>query len=159
MWFEPPGADREDWSKDPGDRMKYSFACYPCESVTDVESSRPFAPPPAPTCVCGLVMDRVYNARIDTSGCKDHDHIPEQFRVRDGNKSPSKAGAERKEAAFRSHIEGRRSVLRENGGRGAMRQTHSVPADLYHGKIRETGDRNYWNDSANLKRHSSTRVS
>lgn len=140
--------------------MKYTFACYPCESVTDVESIRPFVPPAAPTCACGLAMDRVYNARIDTSGCKDHDHIPEKYRVPDTGRAPSKAGAERKERAFQGHIQKRRELLgRSRDPSSGFKQTHSVPADLYHGKVRETGDLNYWSDPSNLKRHSSTRVS
>ena len=33
-----------------------------------------------------------------------------------------------------------------------------VPADLYHGKIKETGDRDYWNDPGNLKHHKETEI-
>lgn len=36
--------------------------------------------------------------------------------------------------------------------------TNSIPADLYHGKIRETGDRHYWDSPKNRKRHKSTEI-
>lgn len=87
--------------------------------------------------------------------CRDHDDIPEGKRVKRAS-SPRSAQAE--EARFQRHIEERRKQLADGGNRGSIRHTHSVPADLYHGKIRETGDRNYWKDPKNLKKHKSTRV-
>jgi hypothetical protein len=33
-----------------------------------------------------------------------------------------------------------------------------VPAELYHGKIRETGDKDYWSDKRNLEQHTDTKV-
>ncbi len=99
-------------------------------------------------------MRRLYGAIIDTTGCKDHDFIPQDKRVFD---SVQTASGERKGKLFTDHINRKRSELRE-GNRGDFRQTHSVPADLYHGKIKETGDKEYWSDPANMRRHSSCRV-
>lgn len=140
-----------------GDPVIYEYHCPECDLYISFDCL-PFQPPKDPRCECGGNPSRVYNAQVNTAGCKDHDHIPEQKRVADPRGPATQASADRKEAAFRKHIESRRSALREAGNRGGFRHTHSVPADLYHGKIRETGDRNYWSDPANLRRHSSTRV-
>jgi len=93
--------------------------------------------------------------QIDTSGCRDHDDIPPGKRVA---RSTSPRSAVKEEALFQRHIEDRRKVLRDGGNRGSFRHTHSVPADLYHGKIRETGDKNYWSDPANLRKHNTCKV-
>jgi len=121
-------------------------------------NSRPLHPPEAPLCKgCGEPMSRVYGCQIDTSGCKDHDEIPPEKRVLDlHDRRPEHI----KEAAFQRHIDERRKVVAEAGQNpNGMRQTHSVPADLFHGKIRETGDKKYWDDPKNLKKHKSTEVS
>ena len=93
---------------------------------------------------------------IDTSACRDHSSIPEGKRVRSGfdHGSPEKI-----EHQFKQHIEKRRSEIRDAGGqRGSFKQTHAVPAHLYHGKIKETGDKDYWSDSKNLNRHTECKV-
>jgi hypothetical protein len=36
--------------------------------------------------------------------------------------------------------------------------THQIPAALHAAKIRETGDRQYWDDPKNRNRHKSCRV-
>lgn len=96
---------------------------------------------------------------IDTSSCRDHDHIPETHRVAsDRGFGIGKAAAERREAAYKKHIQTRRKEIADGGNRKSFKQTHSIPADLYHGKIRETGDKNYWKDSKNLDRHKSCKV-
>jgi hypothetical protein len=118
--------------------------------------ARPFHPPIHPLCPkCGVSMDRVFGCEIDTSGCKDHDDIPEQKRVQRRN---TPRNAHREEARFKKHIDERRKLYAEAGQTPNLRHTHSVPADLYHGKIRETGDKNYWNDPKNLSRHKSMKV-
>ena len=99
-------------------------------------------------------MQRIYGCQIDTSGCRDHNDIPESKRVKRSS-SPRDPGKE--EVRFHRHIQERRSALR-GSQRGSFRQTHSVPADLYWGKIRQTGDQNYWQDPKNLNRHRETRV-
>lgn len=99
-------------------------------------------------------MRRLYGAVIDTTGCKDHDFIPPDKRVFDSVQTMSGV---RKGKLFTQHVENRRKELRE-GNHGDFRQTHSVPADLYHGKIKETGDKEYWSDPANMRRHESCRV-
>ncbi len=85
---------------------------------------------------------------IDTSACRDHSDIAHDKRVRshfDGK--------------FKQQIEQRRSEIRDAGGqRGSLKQTHAVPAHLFHGKIKETGDKNYWSDPKNLSRHTDCKV-
>lgn len=93
---------------------------------------------------------------LDTSACRDHSHISEGKRVRSefDHGSPEKI-----EHRFKKHIEKRRTEIRDAGGqRGTFKQTHAVPAHLYHGKIKETGDKNYWNDPKNLNRHTECKV-
>lgn len=105
-------------------------------------------------------MERDWQAdapMIDTSACRDHSEVRADKRVRsawDGGKS-----ADRVEHEFKKQIEQRRSQIRDAGGqRGSIKQTHSVPAHLYHGKIKETGDKNYWSDPKNLNRHTECKV-
>jgi len=135
--------------------MIYQFECESCGVLRPVES-KPFHPPERVVCSCGKPMQRVYGCTIDTSGCKDHDDIPEDKRVA---RSKAPRNTAREEARFQRHIEERRSAYAREGQSGSFKHTHSIPADLYHGKIRQTGDKDYWKDPKNLKRHNSTRVS
>lgn len=141
--------------------MIYPFECEPC-GITFTADCEAFTPPPAPKCAsCGELMTRIYGCYIDTSGCRDHDHIPESKRVvRSGSiTSGRNVNAVREERRFQKHIDQRRQLYKERGQNPEFQHTHSVPADLYHGKIRETGDANYWDNPKNLARHSSTKVS
>jgi hypothetical protein len=36
--------------------------------------------------------------------------------------------------------------------------THSVPVELYYGKIRESGDKDFWRDPQNLEQAKSCKV-
>ncbi len=92
---------------------------------------------------------------LNTAACRDHDHIPPEKRVFD---AVGYQGEARKERAFAEHVQHRRKLVREAGSGKDFRMSHSVPADLYHGKIRETGDPDYWNDPTNLRRHRSCEV-
>lgn len=92
---------------------------------------------------------------VNTAACRDHDFIPHEKRVLDLTDRRSEAVKER---AFEEHVQNRRKLVREAGSGTNYRMTHSVPADLYHGKIRETGDKHYWDDPGNLKRHRSCEV-
>jgi hypothetical protein len=92
---------------------------------------------------------------IDTSGCRDHNYIPPDKRVLD---LVDRRGEQEKERAFQKHINDRRALVKEAGHGENYRMSHSVPADLYHGKIRETGDKEYWNDPKNLNRHKDCKV-
>lgn len=141
--------------------MRYTFKCGRCEKskILDLPVSKCDS---HPRCECRGRMSRDFLAdwrtiQIDTSGCKDHSAVKGSAQVRsryDGNKSP-----ERVEREFKQHIEGRRREIRDAGGqRGSIKQTHAVPAHLYHGKIKETKDPNYWSDPKNLNRHSECKV-
>lgn len=104
-----------------------------------------------------VTMRRIYNARIDTSACKDHDDIPPEFRVSNNPAGVSAGRGRKAEKKYTQGIMERRKELAD-GNRGSVRQTHAVPAHLYHGKIKETKDPHYWKDSKNLSRHNSCRV-
>lgn len=141
--------------------MRYTFRC-DCDPDAWDQFDRSIheGPPALVVCsMCGGEMHRDWQAdspMLDTSRCQDADNIPEQHRVQRSS-SPSSPAAE--EARFSKHIDARRKQLAEGGNRGSIRHEHSVPADLYHGKIRQTGDRDYWKDPGNLKRHNSCKVS
>lgn len=137
--------------------MIYPFECDACGKRLEVQS-RPLHPPRPPWC-CGDTMRRIYGCAIDTSKCRDASHIPDAKRVvRSGLIRGGSLDAAAEERRFRRHIDNRRKEL-AGQQRGSIRHTHSVPADLYHGKIRETGDARYWDDPANVQRHKDCKVS
>lgn len=138
--------------------MRYDFKCDGCGFQTHVDR-RAFHPPREVECnLCGDQMRRVFGCQIDTTGCKDHGFIPEESRVVETDYDYNKRRGVSKEVAFDRAIKKRRSMLADGGNRGSFRHVNSVPAELYHGKIRETGDKNYWSDPKNMARHNNTKV-
>jgi hypothetical protein len=109
--------------------------------------------------VCGRKVRRDWQndaPMLDTSACKDHSYVPPEKRVAS---RWDRGTPDRVEQQFKQHVEGRRREIRDAGGqRGNLKQTHAVPAHLYHGKIRETGDKNYWSDPKNLAKHTECKV-
>lgn len=76
-------------------------------------------------------------------------------------KPATPAQAEKMEQAFQKDLERKRTMVAERGRaskKPKIRMTHSVPAHLYWGKMRETGDRNYWSDKNNLEQHTDCKV-
>jgi hypothetical protein len=135
--------------------MIYEFIC-DCGETQALDLPA-FSAPNHPFCVkgCRGIMRRIFGASIDTTGCKDHSYIPEKDRVYDPHRTVS---AEKQERLFHERIKEKRKQHRDGGNRGSFRHSHSIPADLHHGKIRETGDKNYWDDPKNMSRHSDCRV-
>lgn len=103
-------------------------------------------------------MRRIYNAQRAIADTSDPDDVPVGSRVTDSEMGYGKTGATRLEQAYQRSINERRKQLKDGGNKGNLRHTHSVPAELFHGKIRQTGDKNYWADPKNLSKHSSCRV-
>lgn len=141
--------------------MIYTFKCSQGH-VTERQAPISEGPPASVTCWCRLSAERDWQAdapMIDTSACRDHDFIPETHRVASNDGfGIGKAKAAKRVDAYKQHIAAKREQLRD-GNKGSIKQTHAVPADLYHGKIRETGDKAYWQDQKNLDRHKSCKVS
>lgn len=146
--------------------MIYTFECK-CGRTEDVQASIKVGPPADYTCACGESMERVWQpAQFICSG--DPDEIPETMKVADlggGGRVThqqmmglGKAGAQKKNRAYQNYIDHRRRVFREEK-QTSGRMTHQVPAELYHGKIKQTGDKDYWRDESNLKKHKSCKVS
>jgi hypothetical protein len=139
--------------------MRYDYICSGCQMDVELEA-RPFTPPSSPICPnCGESLGRVYGCQIDTSGCKDHDFIPPEKRINYGGMkdlTPGQAAA--REAAHQRKIQATRQAVREGGNTGDLQKSHDIPAVLYHGKIKETGDRAYWADPKNVKKHNSCKV-
>jgi len=143
--------------------MYYEFICDRCGGQLQLEGES-FKPPKAPMCDSfdALTpnhkpkrMRRLFGAQIDTSGCKDHSYIPPQHRVHDPHRRVS---AEKQERIFHERIQEKRRAHRDGGNKGLFQHSHSIPADLHHGKIKETGDKHYWEDKKNMDRHSDCRV-
>jgi len=141
--------------------MNYQFECESCESSVVIDA-KPFHPPIHPLCpVCGFGMDRVYGCMIDTSGCRDHDEIPPDKRVLGPQvKAPTEAQATKIERAYHEDLKRKREIRGDPRARrsGENVMTHSIPAHLHHGKVRETGDKHYWDDPKNLNRHKNWRI-
>lgn len=136
----------------------YTFRCDDCGETAVLH--RPFSVGPTPEpCPCGGSREHdfrtdVASVELDTSACRDHNVIERSKRV---YRPGSRAAADRKEAAYARHVTDRRKQLKD-GNQGTIKQTHAIPADLFHGKIRETGDKQYWNDKKNMARHSEFKV-
>jgi len=139
----------------------YTFKCDDCSKsellllqMRDYEKPR--------KCDCGGTARRDYNAdlqtvQISTVGTRDHNKIPEDKRVQ-GAKTRSAAAA--KERAYGEHLHNRRQQLASDGNkRSSFRHKMSVPAEIVHGKIKETGDKSYWDDPKNVARHKEWEVS
>ncbi len=139
--------------------MIYAFQCPKCLRVEEVDT-KPFHPPKAPLCTwCDIRTSRIYGCHIDTSGCQDVDDIPHADQVAyGGERNISSGQAAKIEAKHQAHNEKTRRQLADGGNRGSVRLKRQIPAALYHGKIKQTGDKNYWDDSKNRRRHKSTEV-
>jgi len=72
----------------------------------------------------------------------------------------SKAAAEKRERAYADRLASMNRAIRDQGGQKSktMKMTHSVPVELYHGKIRETGDAHFWDDPKNRDQATSCKV-
>lgn len=133
--------------------MKYRFECDGCDVERAVESND-FEPPKGVLCIeCGNPMDRIFGCRMNLSGCRDADYVPPEHRVPLGPHDLTPGQAEAIEQRYQEDIHRKRQAAgRDN------RMKYSVPAPLYHGKIRETGDKHYWKDEQNLARHKSCEI-
>lgn len=141
---------------------RHEFQCGRCESSVEVERSFAEGAPDPFGCECGGLMEKVWVAplfsTIGCSGASDPNEIPPTLSV---TQNPlggtSKAKAAKLEAAYQRDLAFKRRNIKSS--QGSVRMTHSIPAELFHGKIRQTGDKSYWDDPKNRKRHDSmTRV-
>ncbi|MEE8518714.1 MAG: hypothetical protein V3S98_06280 [Dehalococcoidia bacterium] len=109
--------------------------------------------------VCGLESARVWEAPefICDRADQDVDHVPEQFRVSDRVRPETAAEGRRIEKAYQRKLDRTRREVSEAAG-SCLAKTHEIPSQLYHGKIRQTGDKSYWLDEKNRNKHKSTRV-
>lgn len=137
----------------------YTFRCSSCRETAVLRRAFSVGPTAEP-CACGGTLEHdlradVATVELDTAGCRDHNVIAREKRVfRQG----TRAQATKLEGAYGRHVKQRRQQLKEDGNKGTIKQSHAIPADLYHGKIRETGDKQYWQDKKNVDRHSDFKV-
>lgn len=137
--------------------MIYTFKCE-CGAGEDVYATIAVGPPKTVRCFrCKKTMQRDWQAdapMLDTSACRDHNKIAQQKRVaQNDGAGMTKGKAERLERAYGRDIAEKRKINEAGKGHGRTKMTHSIPAELYHGKIRETGDNSYWKDKKNVERH------
>ncbi len=134
-----------------------------CASCGEVDISKPMSHPAkdgdqCPECM-GFDTRRIFAMpQICTSGCSgasDPDDVPAEFGGTQDPLSGARTANVALEKAYQRDIEHKR----RNKTRGGSRQIkRSVPAELYHGKIKQTGDKNYWDDPKNRRRHPSTKI-
>ena len=134
--------------------MRYRFECEQCGEITTEVASIKDGPPTAPCC-CGSATLRIWDlpqviSRIDS------DFIPHDKRV--VQSAFGRNDEVKIEKAYQRDIEQKRHLARQPGKKG-IRMTHSIPTELYWGKIKETGDKKYWDDPKNRNRHGSCKVS
>jgi hypothetical protein len=140
--------------------MLYTYTCKSCGwSDTLIRpASQCDTPQPCPN---GHLADRDFLADWKTiqtpSSSRNANKVKDSKRVCGAS---TKAAARRKEAAYGEHIHERRKQLANDGNkRSSFKHTHSIPAELFHGKKKETGDDQYWNDPKNVAKHSDFKVS
>jgi len=142
--------------------MIYLFRCEGCGYEHEYLASIMRGPPPETACwECkdGMLV-RVWtppNIICDNNP----DFVPLGARVTENTGfGDTKAQGHRKEANYQRYVQERRKELQENRNKKSnLRHTHSIPTELFHGKIKQTGDRHYWDDPANLKKHKTSEVS
>lgn len=95
--------------------------------------------------------------RVDTSGCKDANKIPERFQVRSMH---DRGTPEQIEKRFAENVQHERELIATAGNkRSSFRKSHAIPSHIVHGKVKQTGDKDYWKDPKNLAKHSDWKVS
>lgn len=143
--------------------MIYDFECSYCHHVEPVHGSIKHGPPDPWRCdVCAHgFMERIWTVpHIVCVSEPDIDDTPVEKRV-SFNTAYGDTQEERnaRQRAYQRDIEKKRQAVREGGNRkDGLKMTHSVPAELYHERIKVTGDKNYWSDPKNRDRHRSTKI-
>jgi hypothetical protein len=137
----------------------YTFVCDTCSETVVLHRAFSTGPTPEDCHRCCGTLQHDFRADaltvdFDTAACRDHNTITHAKRV---FRRGSKRRADKLERRYAGHVKDRRRQLKD-GNKGSIKQSHAIPADLYHGKIRETGDKQYWNDKKNLSRHSDFQV-
>lgn len=139
--------------------MIFNYEC-PDGHVTQINIKFGEIPPasiPCGMCSCSLEASRVWEAPqviCDT----DPDYVPPEFAVSRGGHAVSASAAAKKEKMYQRGIEQRRAELRGTRNKKGFKQSNSIPPELYYGKVRQSGDKDYWKDPKNLRKHSSTKV-
>jgi|SRR5690349_4042219 len=137
--------------------MRYTFECE-CGNMETLNLPVEQCDSKPKCLTCGKCMTRNFMAdwktlEYNTQGCKDHNKVKAEKRVAPGPLRFTPKQAEHREEMFRRDIALKKEAVARGGNRGSIRMKKSVPADLYHGKIKESGDKDYWNDKKNLERH------
>jgi hypothetical protein len=134
-----------------------------CGYICERQNSIKVQPPDGFPCVSELScmgrMVRVWEAPqfICDRADADHNHVPEQYRVSDRVVPETAAQGRAIERAHKEKLARTRREVAENPG-SSFQKEQEIPAHLYHGKIRQTGDRNYWLQKKNRDKHSAFNV-
>jgi hypothetical protein len=136
--------------------MRYRYECEGCAETVIREQSMKDPVPERVAHGCGADLVRKWDPpQILCDG--DPDEIPPHLAVSRGGRAVSSAEAARKEKAYQRDIQRKRAAQQKRNVKG-WKLSNSIPAELYYGKVRQTGDRNYWRDPKNLRKHKSTRI-
>ena len=137
--------------------MRYTFECK-CGNLETLNLPVTECDSKPPCSKCGKKMTRNFVAdlmtiQVNTNGCKDHNKVAAKHRVPPGGMVFTEKQAEHREELFRKDIALKKEAVARGGNKGSIKMKRSIPADLFHGKIKETGDKQYWDDKKNLNRH------
>lgn len=167
MWVEQGGAapprfqirlrEMQAWPWAAYDLMPtITYICEDCDEAQEIQNSIKISPPPSVKCPCGSYAYRHWKAPqfVCERADRPHDFVPPQFRVSDRVRPESAAEGRKIEKAYQEDLKHKRDNLKSSD----FQMSHSIPAHLYHGKVRETGDRSYWLDPKNRAKHKSCEV-
>jgi hypothetical protein len=145
--------------------MIYSFECTKCRKTVQLTLPVSECDSKPPCEKCRQPMRRNFGAdwatlQVNTQSCKDHDEVPANKRtVANLGKGMTPKRARALERRYAEDVQSKRELAEVAGGnRGLQRMEMSVPTELYHSKIRQTGDRSYWKDPKNRARHKAWKV-
>lgn len=139
------------------EKMIFNYQC-PAGHVTSVNIKFGEKPDPEKGCPCGAIAKRLWEAP-HISVAPDEFTVDPRFAVSRGGRAVSQEEATRREKQIARGIEQRRKELKGTRNKKGWKQTHSIPPEAYYGKVRETGDKNYWKDPKNLQRAKQFKVS
>ncbi len=141
----------------------YEFECEECGCVQEISYSFAKAPPlgtPRPCPQCTGTSRRTMSTSFEMVTSEDPDYVPERFRVSNVPHGMGRASAKKREERYAADIDMKRKKAKEarSGRKSSMQLTHSIPPELYQGKIRQTGDKDYWRDASNRNKHKSCKI-
>jgi hypothetical protein len=133
--------------------MIFNFQCADGH-ITQIDIKFGEKPPENMPCCkpsCSHRAERVWEAP-HISVAPDDFTVAASAAVSRNGRAVTKEEAVRKEKAYARDIQKKRQLYKDQKNVKGWKPSHSIPPEAYYGKVRETGDLNYWKDSKNLNR-------